>query len=169
MDSSRRRFFGAQRSGDSPLRPPWSLGEEAFLASCTRCDECLGACPTGVLQRGEGGYPVADFMQAACTLCGECVQVCQPGALVRQADKPAWRHTLTIVASCLPKQRVECRVCGEACEEEAIVFRPRLGGVAEPEFNQQRCTACGACIAPCPVGALRPVPLPIRSLHAETI
>ena len=173
MDVSRRRFLSARRSADSPLRPPWSLGEEAFVASCTRCDDCVSACPTGVLQRGEGGYPVVDFMQASCTLCGDCAAACADGALVRRADIPSWRHTLTIVASCLPLQHVECRVCGEACEEEAIVFRPRLGSVAQPEFDSQRCTACGACISPCPVGALRTIPLPVHQqtpsrFYAET-
>ena len=163
MDPARRSFFGARRAGDAPLRPPWSLDERAFVERCTRCDDCLRACPTGVLRAGEGGYPVVDFSRAACTLCGDCVTACRDGALLRNGGQPTWRHTLTIVASCLPKQRVECRVCGEACERGAIVFRPRLGNVAEPEFDAERCTACGACIAPCPVGALRPIPLPAEA------
>ena len=163
MEASRRRFFGARSSPDGALRPPWSLGEDAFVARCTRCDACLRACPTALLQRGAGGFPVADFSRAACTLCGECVTACRDGALTRSAGQPAWRHTLTILSSCLPKQRVECRVCGEACAEGAIIFRPRPGGVAEPQFDAQRCTGCGACIAPCPVGALRPLSLPAES------
>ena len=158
MDLSRRRFFGGRRSEPPPFRPPWSLSEAQFADRCSRCDECVRACPTGLLVRSEGGFPVADFSHAACTFCAECVAVCKPGALSRSADQPPWQFVIAIERSCLPLQGVECRVCGEACEVGAIRVLPRLGGAALPEVDSALCSGCGACLAPCPVTAIRRVP-----------
>ncbi len=55
---------------------------------------------------------------------------------------------------CLARRGVECRVCGEACDAGAIRFPPRRGGVALPVVDFSKCTACGDCVAPCPVGAV---------------
>ncbi len=55
---------------------------------------------------------------------------------------------------CLAQRGVECRVCGEACDAGAIRFPPRRGGVALPVPDLAKCTACGDCVGPCPVGAV---------------
>lgn len=60
-----------------------------------------------------------------------------------------------ITDACLAHQRIECRVCGERCDEGAIVFRPTLGGVARPVLRAERCTGCGDCLDACPTQALR--------------
>jgi ferredoxin-type protein NapF len=44
--------------------------------------------------------------------------------------------------------------CRDACPEQAIVFRPRIGGVFVPDPTEEACTGCGACIAPCPTQAI---------------
>ncbi len=56
--------------------------------------------------------------------------------------------------ACLAARRVECRVCGEACEASAIRFAPRAGGVALPIVDTGRCTGCGDCVARCPTQAI---------------
>jgi ferredoxin-type protein NapF len=75
-----------------------------------------------------------------------------------QVQQAAVAAELALIApSCLAQQRVECRVCGEACEAGAIRFRPQLGGVARPEVNAAACTAaqgCRDCVPACPVGAV---------------
>lgn len=152
MDISRRHFFRQRQSSASPFRPPWSLPEAQFVDRCSRCDDCLKACPTGLLKRGDGGFPIADFGQAACTFCADCVQACASGALA--AGPLAWDFTIEISEACLAQQRVECRVCGEVCAAGAIAFRPRLGGMALPAVDSLACTACGACLSPCPTGAI---------------
>jgi ferredoxin-type protein NapF len=50
---------------------------------------------------------------------------------------------------------VECRLCGEACDAGAIRFPPRLGGVAAPVIDHDRCTGCGDCLPLCPPSALK--------------
>ena len=155
MDVSRRRFLGGRKPGPAPFRPPWSVAEARFANTCTACDDCLKACPTGLLQRGEGGLPVADFSAAACTFCGDCARACTTGAIGRDTTAAPWAFGIAIAEGCLAAQNVECRVCGEACDVSAIRFRPRIGGVPLPEVDNTACNGCGACIAPCPVSAVQ--------------
>ena len=166
MDVSRRRFLGARVPGPAPFRPPWSQLERAFLTSCTRCDDCLKACPTGLLRRGEGGYPEADFATAACTFCGDCARACATGAIGRDTAAQPWAFGIAIGGSCLAAQNVECRVCGELCETGAIRFRPRIGGVPLPAVDNLACNGCGACIGPCPVSAIARVAVESEQEHS---
>lgn len=92
-------FFGLGRSsGDSDknyskkvIRPPGSVEEKEFLARCIKCDQCIRACPTNVLQPAvfaagiEGIWtPILNnkigYCELNCTLCG---QVCPTGAIQR--------------------------------------------------------------------------------------
>lgn len=161
---SRRGFLRARiRQDGSALRPPWALDEAAFIERCTRCNACVEGCPTGIVARGAGGFPVVDFSRGECTFCAECVERCEPRALVRSADNlPPWTLRASIGERCLAVQNVECRVCGENCPQSAIRFRPRLGGVAHPALDPDACNGCGACVAPCPASAIR-VALPLAA------
>lgn len=153
---NRRNFLrGRPSSGAARKNPPWALGGDAFVETCTRCGDCARACPTRIIVQGDGGYPTIDFGKGECTFCGECVIHCQPKALLREADAAPWDIRADINDDCLAKHQVECRVCGEMCDAGAIRFPPRLGGVAVPVFDGERCTGCGACVAPCPVSAIR--------------
>jgi ferredoxin-type protein NapF len=153
---SRRGFLrGRARPPRPALRPPWARAEADFLARCTRCEACIEACPTGILIRAEGGYPAVDFGRGECTFCADCVARCAPAALWRAGPaQPAWSLRAQVGAACLARHGIECRVCGEACPIGAIHFRPRAGGVAEPELDAAACSGCGACQAPCPAAAI---------------
>lgn len=152
--SRRSLLRGRLRSVVPGLRPPWAPGEADFLARCTRCGECMPACPTVVIVPGDGGYPVVDFSRGECTFCGACADRCAPSALLRSATRVPWALKAAVGETCLAHRGVECRVCGECCEQSAIRFRPRLGGVALPELDAAACNGCGACVAPCPVRAI---------------
>ena len=156
MSVSRRGFLrGRFRAEAQVLRPPWALAPELFESRCTRCGECLTVCPTGILVAGPGGFPTVDFGRGECNFCGDCVSACRPRALERGAGEARpWLLKAAIGDNCLARRGVECRVCGELCEAAAIRFRPTAGGVAQPVFDAARCSGCGACHAPCPVGAI---------------
>ena len=154
VNLSRRGFFRGRPRPKAEIRPPWALPEAEFIDHCTRCNDCLKACPTTILIIGDGGYPSVDFSIGECTFCGDCLTSCQPGALHQEPGKAAWAYKAAIGEDCLPRQGVECRVCGDFCEVRAIHFAPRMGGSPLPEINPETCTGCGACAAPCPVTAI---------------
>jgi ferredoxin-type protein NapF len=162
MDISRRRFFAGAKSRVTTFRPPWSLLESLFVDQCTRCDDCLKICPTGLLVKGEGGFPTADFMLGYCSFCGDCAKGCTTGAIGHDLTQTPWFFGIAISENCLARQNVDCRICGEKCDVSAIRFVPRLGGAPLPEITNSSCNGCGACIAPCPVLAVqRVIPLPV--------
>jgi ferredoxin-type protein NapF len=151
--NTRRAFFARFRGGPAQVRPPWSREEETFVELCTLCGDCAQACPTGLVVKGHAGYPIVDFRAASCTFCGACVEACGAGCFDRDRAL-AWRLKATIAPSCVEAKGVTCRMCGEACEAGAIRFRPRLGAGAVVTVDDSRCTGCGACVVPCPVGAI---------------
>jgi len=135
-----------------PIRPPGSLPEGDFLATCVRCAECVKACPTGVLEPGglDCGLlglwtPRADVDNAACDPeCHNCGQVCPTGAIRRLplAEKRAARMGLAVV------DEGTCNLCGEcaeACPYEAVYWTPD----ALPFVMRSVCVGCGACQVAC--------------------
>ncbi|MFA7431788.1 MAG: ferredoxin-type protein NapF [Rhodospirillaceae bacterium] len=151
---SRRGLFralGGARQVEA-IRPPWSLPERLFVTACTGCGDCTRACPQGILTLN-AGYPETSFANAGCDGCGECATACTDEALDR-ATQPAWRHTIAIGAACLAEQGIVCRVCAEHCDASAIRFRLAVGGRGGPILNIAACTACGACVGPCPSNAI---------------
>ncbi|WED24811.1 ferredoxin-type protein NapF [Vibrio sp. JC009] len=157
VDIGRRRLFSrgpkAKISTESPQRMPWLVDEQAFIQGCTRCGKCIEACETSVIIKGEGGFPEVDFSLDECSFCEKCADVCPEPLFVPRTQKP-WDQIAVIGEKCLSLNGVECRSCGDMCEYRAISFRLQVGGNAKPILNEKECTGCGACIKPCPVGAI---------------
>jgi ferredoxin-type protein NapF len=151
--ASRRALFDRIRSGPLQLRPPWTGYEDDLLDICTRCGKCMDACPTRVLTKGHGGYPIVDFARASCTFCGTCADACENGCFDRKSA-PVWGLRAALSPACVELKGVTCRRCEEACDVAAIRFRPKIGGGAHPAIDPQLCNGCGACVAPCPVNAI---------------
>ncbi len=156
MQFLRGRFRGAPPA----IRPPWALGETAFIDTCNRCEACTDSCPEGIIGSGSGGFPVVDFGDGECTFCAACVTACPTSALsLRELQPPhakraPWTIRARIGDGCIARRGIECRVCGEFCEADAIRFRLSAGGAALPIVDDAACTGCGACVAPCPVDAV---------------
>lgn len=155
MDTSRRNFMRGSSGGSMmPVRPPWSLPESLFTQLCTRCGDCIQHCETGILQKGDGGFPETLFDSGGCSFCEKCVQACKPGALRIMTGTTPWQLRAFISSSCLAQQKVVCRTCGERCEVGALRFRLEKGGVATPQINLDICNGCGMCVADCPSHAI---------------
>ena len=151
--SRRRLFLHSSRLSSTATRPPGAQQEAQFLDLCTRCGDCIRACPTQIIVSADGGYPSLNFTAGQCTFCLRCVHSCTANAL-QPSLVGAWQLQAMIGPTCLTSNGVECRICGEACEAQAIRFPPTAGGVAHPYFDAGQCSGCGACIAPCPTQAI---------------
>lgn len=152
-DASRRALLRGRTSPAPVLRPPWALGEAAFLEACTVCRACIERCPEQVLVRGAGGYPEFDPRRGECTFCGDCADACAPHALDREAVQAPWTWVARVGADCLARHGIVCSSCRDHCPERAIVFRA-VTGVATPDIDSTRCTGCGACVGVCPAAAI---------------
>ena len=65
-----RRAFLRGRPGRKSIHVqlPW-LATLSFVDDCTRCGECLAACPEKIIVRSTGGFPSIDFAKGECTFC----------------------------------------------------------------------------------------------------
>ncbi len=154
----RRAFLRGRSLRFSPtaIRPPWALPLAMFVNACTRCDECVAACPQHILQRGDGGYPEISFHNGECTFCGQCADACKEGAFQTDTHTvhQAWNLSVAIQPSCLSLNGVVCRTCGDHCDARAIRFQLQTRAIAIPHISQEACTGCGACLSACPVNAV---------------
>lgn len=153
---SRRSFLrGGRHETPAAARPPGLVFER--LGDCTACGDCEEVCPTGIVSLSEG-TPVLDFTAGECTFCGACGEAC-PEVLFDEAPS-TFNHAIEIANTCLAKAGISCMTCRDSCPEDAIRFRPRIGGPFLPEIVEDACTGCGACIASCPSQAIAAVPIP---------
>jgi ferredoxin-type protein NapG len=139
-------------------RPPGALPEMAFLAACTRCGECVTACPPRVIQvapAGAGlaaGTPYLDLRRSPCIACPTmpCAAACPTDALTVPAR--GWAGYRLARITFLPERCVTfrgqpCRVCADRCPvgERALTMDEQGHPVLRPEG----CVGCGVCAREC--------------------
>lgn len=157
----------AGRALPARRRPPGATAEDEFLDVCTRCADCVEACPYGAIHvltdvvRIGAGTPVMVPEARPCHMCAgfPCAAACEPGAL-RVPEQPiATIGTVVVHAErCLPYHGPECGACAGACPPGASALRLAVG---RPDVDAGVCVGCGLCIAACPTDppALALVPL----------
>lgn len=172
------------------IRPPFAINELDFLITCTRCDECLKACPHDVifplaarLGPSVAKTPALDVLNKGCHLCEDwpCVNACEPDALkipvadiaegeeeesiIEEKPMPKMAVASIVTQTCLPYQGPECGACAYSCPVPgALIFN-----MTKPEINTELCTGCGLCREAC---ITSPKAVDISSLqkpdHAES-
>lgn len=173
---SRMQLLRGDIKGElKPFRPPWAIPENYFVDYCTRCDKCIDVCFDELIVKGRGGFPQMDFKRGGCDFCEDCLKVCETSALKKipinnnnsgsdyksreetpESFLPPWHIKASIdLTNCLSMNATICRSCGESCDDEAIKFNLKLGGIAEPVLNIDTCTGCGACFSVCPVQVIK--------------
>lgn len=163
------------------IRPPYAIAELEFLLSCTRCVECIAACPHEVifplaarLGADVAGTPALDLLNKGCQLCQEwpCVTACKTGALKRsQETEDAGVDQLPRLArvkidrnACLPYQGPECGVCVGACPVPGALRLQQ----ERPVIDEAVCTGCALCREACIVEGKAIQVTSVHAVHAKT-
>lgn len=146
-------------------RPPGAVEEPRFFDLCTRCGDCLEACPVWAIrneddQEAHPGYPVVEPNMTACTLCEDplpCIVACETGALLPTA-RTAVRLGLAVVdiSTCVVSHGELCDFCVLYCPIPEQAIRMTDEG---PVISESGCTGCGSCVSMCPVSAITVEPL----------
>ncbi len=173
--ASRREFLNSFRrpltKGEEVLeivRPPYGLSQSIFQSECIRCEDkaCVASCDEQIIVV-EDGTPSINFAKSGCTFCEECATVCSPNVLdlanISTEDRLNARFTISL-DKCIAHHGVICFACKEPCIDNAILFN----GLFNPIIDDDKCTACGFCLARCPTEAISYMPTQLNPTE-ETI
>jgi ferredoxin-type protein NapG len=153
------------------LRPPYAINELDFLLSCTRCRDCIEACPHQVIfslapkvGAKAVGTPALDLLNKGCHLCEDwpCVVACTVNALqlpeinspenseqtdanIEKIALPKLAKASINSADCLPYSGPECGACLASCKVQGALTLD----MSKPIINQTLCTGCGLCREHC--------------------
>ena len=138
------------------LRPPGAISEKAFLNACTRCDECVNACPKDAILKAPKkmgflimGSPYIDPSKNPCVMCDDlyCISACPDKALL-PVHSPA---DVTMGYAILDKKN--CQAYGITFCQQCVIDCPIPGAITQvdskPVFHKKICTGCGVCVLSC--------------------
>ncbi|HEX4002349.1 MAG TPA: 4Fe-4S dicluster domain-containing protein [Candidatus Acidoferrales bacterium] len=169
-----RRLGAARfRKSDTLLRPPGAVPEDRFAGLCIRCNNCVHACPSKIIEPDNGreaglagfGAPIIRFnrdYKYCLETCNECTQVCPTGALT---PLPLEQKNKYIIGEALPDNNVcltalgqkECNACEHACPYDAVkITWDEAQYIAYPVVND-KCVGCGACEVVCPTTPVKAI------------
>lgn len=140
------------------FRPPGAAEEISFLASCTRCGDCIAVCPVHAIIKAPpaaglaAGTPLIDPGVQACVVCKDmpCAGACATGALT--VPEGGWSDVHMGVLEldperCITFQGTACSVCARACPVGERALALDLGG--HPVLKPEGCVGCGVCVTAC--------------------
>ena len=139
-------------------RPPGATVR--FLELCTKCNDCVTACPAWAIRvaadgEQEAGYPQTEPNNTACAVCEDplpCVVACETGALAATPRKSIRLGLARLDADlCVVPQGQACDFCVVYCPVPEDAIRMTEGG---PMIIPAGCTGCGMCAVMCPANAL---------------
>jgi ferredoxin-type protein NapG len=131
------------------LRPPGAVEERLFLERCTKCNDCVKACPPGaILAHPNDGTPILFADQSPCLLCEDlpCIAACGAEALLPVEGINQVRMGIAVVSHRLCTAGQGCHACVSRCPTHALAMdfsSLRLAVVKEA------CVGCGICEMVC--------------------
>lgn len=137
------------------VRPPGARDEQEFLDTCSRCGECVRACPVNAIRLDANGVqgkgaPYIETDVQPCVMCEtlECMYRCPTGALLATN-----RQSIDIgIASwidyqCLNTMGSTCSTCVDTCPVGTAAIELIDNRI---EVHEDGCTGCGVCHHACP-------------------
>lgn len=138
------------------LRPPGAIPEKQFLQACSRCDECIHACPKDAIQRApkKMGFlvfntPYIDPMRNPCVMCTDlpCISACPDKALLPVQELSDVNMGYAII------DKKKCTTYGDGFCQQCVIDCPVPGAVFQvndrPVIDKNICTGCGVCMRSC--------------------
>ena len=137
------------------LRPPGALPEAEFRLRCTKCGDCVNACPVHAIRVDHSGldgsgYPYIEVDTQPCTLCAgqPCMPACPTGALqIVPLDMIDMGTAHYFDQTCLRFNGQECTACVDHCPVGTAALEIKEGWVV---VHEDGCTGCGVCQSNCP-------------------
>ncbi|MCA9125766.1 MAG: 4Fe-4S dicluster domain-containing protein [Planctomycetales bacterium] len=149
------------------FRPPGAIDEFQFLSGCTRCGDCITACPYEAIRKAperlgsRAGTPIIEADAAACMMCSDfpCIDACEPGVLTKLLP-PIMGTAKVTEHLCLAHHHTICTVCSERCPVDSAITVTD----GKPIVNEETCTGCGVCryVCPAPENAILLMPVFLR-------
>ncbi len=166
-------YDSGYRSWDSTglriLRPPGALPAQGFDSLCSRCGDCVSACPARAikLETGDdaraGGLPFIIARESPCVVCTDlsCMKACPTGALRKldSREQIQMGYAITDQSRCLrgggyaiydePTSLTgeDCQVCVTQCPIGKDALSIDNHGCIEVRHG---CIGCGVCEQVCP-------------------
>ena len=157
------------------LRPPGALDEDAFLAACIKCGQCVQVCPVQAIRLGDlqegvsNGVPYIAARDQACDFscdATQCVLACPTGALSHLIDKKEQvtigLARLTRPDACLARQGKGFKGPARGMDYKGRLRYPEVDRwkpkpVAGKAYDLE---LCDLCVRQCPIeGAIRLEPV----------
>jgi len=137
------------------IRPPGARIEVEFTSICSRCGNCVHACPVNAIildhSGADGaGVPYIDPEKSACVMCQDlsCMSQCPSSALqlIPREDidmgTAVWDS-----ASCIRSRGEQCTMCVDHCPVGPAAIEVLDNNIV---VHEDHCTGCGACQNNCP-------------------
>ena len=126
------------------LRPPGAAGEAIFLERCTKCSDCMKACPHQSIVIHQDGTPVIFPDQMPCYLCDDtpCIAACATEALLPVGSVQEARMGMAVVNHRLCTAGQGCHACVSKCPTDALAMDFDAQRLV---VSGERCVGCGMC------------------------
>lgn len=149
------------------IRPPGARDSLSFNTLCSRCGNCIRACPTRIIHPLTlydlplaWMTPVIRFEDGYCLeTCNVCSRVCPTGAI--ELFPPEAKKNLFIgmaeisSENCYLLNNRDCVKCREVCKYDAISYVPGTRiNTGVPVAEKSKCVGCGACAVVCPADCI---------------
>jgi ferredoxin-type protein NapG len=154
------RFVNALRI----LRPPGAKEiDDDFIGTCSRCQNCVSACPVHAIQIDDDhgdGVPYIIAEQQPCVMCDGllCMYNCPSGAITAlpiglvDMGTAEWRE-----GRCIRSEGTDCTMCIDRCPIGGRAIELLDGKVV---VHEEGCTGCGVCEHDCPTSPKSIVVIP---------